>query len=115
MKTLSGTSITLACTLLLAGCSSRTTMRDTVASDDVGAYRAQAHPVRAGAARARFEAAPDGQRLRGEAPLAGTSYEQIAAMANAARGPDPEGYRAEFVKLVRMADALGKVAQAGRP
>jgi len=84
------------------------------------------HPVRAGAARARFEAAPDdqrfavavaafGQRLRGEAPLADTSYEQIAAMANAARGPDPEGYRAEFVKLVRMADALGKVAQAGQP
>jgi len=90
------------------------------------ASRLVAHPVRVGAARARFEAAPDdqrfavavaafGQRLRGEAPLAGTSYEQIAAMANAARGPDPEGYRAEFVKLVRMADALGKVAQAGRP
>jgi len=84
------------------------------------------HPVRAGAARARFEAAPDdqrfavavaafGQRLRGETPLADTSYEQIAAMANAARGDDPEGYRAEFVKLVRMADALGKVAQAGQP
>jgi len=84
------------------------------------------HPVRAGSARARFEAAPDdqrfavavaafGQRLRGEAPLADTSYEQIAAMANAARGDDPEGYRAEFVKLVRMADALGKVAQAGPP
>jgi Ca-activated chloride channel family protein len=90
------------------------------------ASRLVEHPVRAGAARARFEAAPDdqrfavavaafGQRLRGEAPLAGTSYEQIAAMANAARGPDPEGYRAEFVKLVRMADALGKVAQAGQP
>ena len=82
--------------------------------------------MRAGSARARFEAAPDdqrfavavaafGQRLRGEAPLADTSYEQIAAMANAARGDDPEGYRAEFVKLVRMADALGKVAQAGPP
>ena len=91
-----------------------------------GSSRLVEHPVRAGAARARFEAAPDdqrfavavaafGQRLRGEAPLADTSYEQIAAMANAARGPDPEGYRAEFVKLVRMADALGKVAQAGQP
>lgn len=90
------------------------------------ASRLLEHPVRANSARTRFEAVPDdqrfavavaafGQRLRGEAPLADTSYEQIAAMANAARGPDPEGYRAEFVKLVRMADALGKVAQAGRP
>ena len=90
------------------------------------ASRLVEHPVRAGSAHARFEAAPEdqrfavavaafGQRLRGEAPLADTSYEQIAAMANAARGPDPEGYRAEFVKLVRMADALGKVAQAGQP
>jgi len=90
------------------------------------ASRLVEHPVRADSARTRFEAAPEdqrfavavaafGQRLRGEAPLADTSYEQIAAMANAARGPDPEGYRAEFVKLVRMADALGKVAQAGQP
>jgi Ca-activated chloride channel family protein len=90
------------------------------------ASRLVEHPVHGSAARRSFEAAPDdqrfavavaafGQRLRGETPLADTSYAQIADMANAARGPDPEGYRAEFVKLVRMADALGKVAQAGQP
>jgi len=31
--------------------------------------------------------------------------------ANAARGADPEGYRAEFVRLVKMAETLGAVAQ----
>jgi Ca-activated chloride channel family protein len=90
------------------------------------ASRLVEHPVRAGSARKTFDAAPDdqrfavavaafGQRLRGEAPLADTSYARIAEIANGARGADPEGYRAEFVKLVRMADALGKVAQAGQP
>jgi len=90
------------------------------------ASRLVEHPVRAGSARKTFEAAPDdqrfavavaafGQRLRGEAPLADTPYAQIAEIANGARGADPEGYRAEFVKLVRMADALGKVAQTGQP
>jgi len=32
-------------------------------------------------------------------------------LANAARGSDPEGYRAELVRLIRMADALGAVSQ----
>jgi Ca-activated chloride channel family protein len=36
-------------------------------------------------------------------------YGDIAAVANAARGSDPEGYRAEFVRLVRMADTLNTV------
>jgi Ca-activated chloride channel family protein len=83
-------------------------------------------PVLAGASRARFEAAPVdqrfavavaafGQRLRGETALADVSYDEIARWANDARGDDREGYRAEFVKLVRMADSLGKAGIAGQP
>jgi Ca-activated chloride channel family protein len=41
----------------------------------------------------------------------GFSYGEIAELANGARGADPEGYRAEFVRLVRMAETLGAVAQ----
>jgi len=48
-----------------------------------------------------------GQRLRSEPFVEELSYGAIADLANAARGPDPEGYRAEFVRLVRMADTLG--------
>lgn len=83
------------------------------------------HPVRAASARKTFSAAPDdqrfavavaafAQRLRGEPQLAETSYAEIAALANEARGADREGYRAEFVKLVRMAESLDKVAASGQ-
>lgn len=83
-------------------------------------------PVPARAARARFDAAPEdqrfavavaafGQRLRGETALADVSYDEIARWANDARGDDRDGYRAEFVKLVRMADSLGKAGIAGQP
>ncbi|MGH7769975.1 MAG: vWA domain-containing protein [Candidatus Binatia bacterium] len=51
------------------------------------------------------------QRLRGESAVDSFSYAGIAALANAARGADPEGYRAEFIRLVRMAETLGSVAQ----
>ncbi|GAB3447212.1 VWA domain-containing protein [Massilia solisilvae] len=75
------------------------------------------HAVRAAAARKGLDAVPDeqrfavavaafGQRLRGEPQLADYSYADIATLANSARGTDPDGYRAEFVRLVRMADAL---------
>ncbi len=83
-------------------------------------------PVLASASRARFDAAPEdqrfavavaafGQRLRGETALADVSYDEIARWANNARGDDRDGYRAEFVRLVRMADSLGKAGIAGRP
>ena len=79
-------------------------------------------PVRAADALAKFDSAPAeqrfaiavaafGQRLRGENALDGYAYARIAELANAARGPDPEGYRAEFVRLIRMAETLGAVAQ----
>jgi Ca-activated chloride channel family protein len=76
------------------------------------------HPVRAADVLESANAAPPeqrfavavaafGQRLRGERALDGLSYAAIADMASAARGADVEGYRAEFVRLVRMADTLG--------
>jgi len=79
-------------------------------------------PVRANDALAKIDAAPAeqrfavavaafGQRLRGENAVDGFNYGKIAELANGARGVDPEGYRAEFVRLVRMAETLGAVAQ----
>ena len=79
-------------------------------------------PVRATDALAKIDAAPAeqrfavavaafGQRLHGENAVDGFSYGEIAELANGARGADPEGYRAEFVRLVRMAETLGAVAQ----
>ncbi|WP_229487614.1 vWA domain-containing protein [Pseudoduganella lutea] len=88
------------------------------------ASRQLEHPVRA-RARARIDAAPDdqrfaiavaafGQKLRGEPQLADMAYPDIAALANGARGADPDDYRAEFVRLVRMAESLDKLGpQAG--
>jgi Ca-activated chloride channel family protein len=83
------------------------------------------HAVRASAALRTLDAAPDdqrfavavaafAQRLRGEEQLSGYSYADIASLANAARGIDADGYRAEFVRLVRMAESLdkaGRIAQ----
>ena len=79
-------------------------------------------PLRAADALASLDGAPVeqrfavavaafAQRLRGESALDGFSYNAIAQLANAARGADPEGYRAEFVRLVRMAETLDAVAQ----
>ena len=79
-------------------------------------------PVRSADALAKIDGAPAeqrfaiavaafGQRLRGESAVDNLSYANIFEIANAARGADPEGYRAEFVRLVRMAETLGAVAQ----
>lgn len=83
-------------------------------------------PVRAASVRSSLAAAPPdqrfavavaafGQRLRGEQQVSDYSYAAIADLANGARGVDSEGYRAEFVKLVRMAESLGKAGGAGQP
>lgn len=83
-------------------------------------------PVRPATAHATLAAAPAdqrfavavaafGQRLRGEPQVSDYSYADIATLANDARGADPDGYRAEFVKLVRMAESLGQAGATGRP
>jgi Ca-activated chloride channel family protein len=85
-----------------------------------------AHPVHAASARSSLASAPAdqrfavavaafGQRLRGETQLTDYGYDRIAELANGARGDDPDGYRAEFVKLVRMAETLGQAGAAGQP
>ncbi len=48
------------------------------------------------------------QRLRGESAVEGFTYADIAELANSARGADPEGYRAEFVRLVRDGGDAGR-------
>jgi Ca-activated chloride channel family protein len=79
-------------------------------------------PVRAGDALAQFDAAPIEQRfavavagfaqwLRSESAIEDFKPTKVAAIANAARGADPEGYRAEFIRLVKMAESLEAVAR----
>jgi Ca-activated chloride channel family protein len=79
-------------------------------------------PVRSADALAKLDSAPTeqrfaiavaafAQRLRGESAVDGFSYSEIAALGNDARAKDPEGYRAEFVRLVRIAETLDAVAQ----
>ncbi|MER9673249.1 MULTISPECIES: VWA domain-containing protein [unclassified Mesorhizobium] len=48
-----------------------------------------------------------GQKLRDEDATAKFGYDKIMQIATAARGPDPFGYRSEFLSLVRLASALG--------
>ncbi|WP_183108128.1 von Willebrand factor type A domain-containing protein [Massilia sp. Dwa41.01b] len=83
-------------------------------------------PVRAASDHKTLQAAPldarfavavaaFGQRLRGEPQVMGYSHAEIADLANGARGVDSEGYRAEFVRLVRQAEALAKVGGSGQP
>ncbi|RRH95792.1 VWA domain-containing protein [Mesorhizobium tamadayense] len=47
-----------------------------------------------------------GQKLRDEDQTANFGYDRILEIANAARGADPFGYRAEFLSLVRLASSL---------
>ncbi len=58
--------------------------------------------------RFRFSAAVAafGQELRGGKYLGHFSYNDIIKLAQGALGKDPFGYRAEFVKLVRLAESL---------
>jgi len=47
-----------------------------------------------------------GQQLRGGKYLDAFSYDDILSVARGARGDDPFGYRAEFIKLVNLAKSL---------
>ena len=51
-----------------------------------------------------------GQRLRGDTRVAGFDLEDAAALAAGATGADRFGYRAEFVRLARLAASLAAVA-----
>jgi Ca-activated chloride channel family protein len=56
---------------------------------------------------ARFAAAVAafGQILRGDSRVGSFAYEDVLALARAARGDDVYGYRAEFLGLVRLAES----------
>jgi Ca-activated chloride channel family protein len=46
-----------------------------------------------------------GQKLRGGEHLGSFGWAEIGALAQTAKGPDPQGERAELVSLVRAAAA----------
>ena len=46
--------------------------------------------------------------LRESDNKANASYEQVVKLAEGATGDDPEGYRKEFVRLVKSAQLLAK-------
>jgi len=68
--------------------------------------------------RFRFAAAVAGfgQALRGGRYTGQFGYDGVLALARAARGPDPHGYRGEFLTLVGLAKSLdpGKGAEQGQ-
>jgi Ca-activated chloride channel family protein len=51
-----------------------------------------------------------GQLLRGDG-IGAYGYDDVMALAEGARGSDPNGYRAEFLKLARLAKALEPAAR----
>ena len=61
---------------------------------------------------ARFAAgvAAFGQLLKGGRHTGQYSYDDVIELANGAKGPDPFGYRAEFVNLVRLAKSAAAAA-----
>lgn len=89
-----------------ADTSELTTMPVTDA-DAVADVSAASADVRFSVAVAAF-----GQKLKGVTALQDYAYGSILGLAEAARGNDPFGYRAEFLKLVQLARGLsGETAQ----
>lgn len=64
--------------------------------------------VNAASADVRFSVAVAafGQKLKGVSALQDYAYGSILGLAEAAKGNDPFGYRAEFIKLVQLAGGL---------
>jgi Ca-activated chloride channel family protein len=55
-----------------------------------------------------------GMLLRNSEHKGSASYRTVAARARSFRGSDPEGYRAEFIKLTELAAALNGLQQTAR-
>ncbi|MCG7505804.1 vWA domain-containing protein [Mesorhizobium retamae] len=72
-----------------------------IAANEVPSFDAAGTDQRFSIAVAAF-----GQKLRNEDATAKFGYDRIQEIANAARGADPFGYRAEFLSLVRLAAAM---------
>ena len=56
--------------------------------------------------RFRAAVAAYGQKLRGSEYLNNISWQQIKQWAQKAKGEDPQGYRAEFIRLIGLAKDL---------
>jgi Ca-activated chloride channel family protein len=83
------------------GGTSELVTRPVTDGDAVADVAAASTDVRFSVAVAAF-----GQKLQGVGALQDYAYGSILGLAEAARGTDPFGYRAEFVKLVRLAAGL---------
>jgi Ca-activated chloride channel homolog len=55
-----------------------------------------------------------GMLLRQSPHRGSATHGGAAALARRFRGPDPDGYRAEFIRLVELADALARQANSSR-
>jgi len=64
--------------------------------------------LRAASIEAQFATAVAGfgQLLRGGAQMGGFGYDDVIALSRSGRGADPFGYRAEFTRLVSLAQSL---------
>jgi Ca-activated chloride channel family protein len=55
-----------------------------------------------------------GMLLRGSKLAGNATYDSVLSRARAFRASDPDGYRAEFVKLVDLAEGLRRMASSDR-
>ena len=76
-------------------------LEEPVLRKDVGSIDGAGTELRFAASVAAF-----GQLLKGGDYLGDYGYDDVIALATAARGPDAYGYRSEFLGLARLADSL---------
>ena len=84
--------------------------RPVTSADAAASVEAAPREVRFAAAVAAF-----GQLLRGGRYIGDYDYDDVAALAQDARGQDPYGYRAEFIGLVKLAQSAATLAPLPSP
>ncbi len=77
--------------------------RPVLAADATKSVGAAPESARFATAVAAF-----GQKLRDNPVLAGWDWSEVRALANGARGTDENGYRAELVRLIGLAESLSE-------
>ena len=84
--------------------------RPVTSADAAASVEAAPREARFAAAVAAF-----GQLLRGGRYIGDYDYDDVAALAQDARGQDPYGYRAEFIGLVKLAESAAALAPLPPP
>ena len=84
--------------------------RPVTSADAAASVEAASREARFAAAVAAF-----GQLLRGGRYIGDYDYDDVAALAQDARGQDPYGYRAEFIGLVKLAESAAALAPLPPP